>query len=464
MPASQVQMIQDSVHGMMEFRGMETLVVEVLHAREVQRLRRIRQLGLVHLVFPGGEHSRFVHSLGVAHVAAVFGRRLRDTGRDSISPFLLPDDTAIRDFALAALFHDLGHGPLSHAWEREIVGEGYDIAGWKKELGLSGDPLLEDWKGKWHVLVGQAFLAWQNGELHQKLESFETGTSSRVRAFLLGRHHVPYLPRLLDSDVDVDRADFLLRDSQQCGVTYGGYDLARLVSTCTVGETDEKQLVVGFEQPKAVRAVEQFLIARRAMYEAVYRHKTVRSAEGMVALFLRRLKEIVKKGQLKDFGDRLVQPLMKMVAGEAIGQRDLLSVDDFALQVLIDAVAHADGVDKTVVDLANRILSRDLFKIVPRSSEKITDFLQSSDAYPRIDTILREKGYSEPEYYRIIDKVTFDMLAEKKREWGYFVDLDGRATEMREHDSIRPIRGQRQDYRRLFVPEEAVGAVANLIK
>jgi HD superfamily phosphohydrolase len=313
-------------------------------------------------------------------------------------------------------------------------------------------------------LVGQAFLAWPEGELHKKLESFEVGTAKRVRAFLLGRYHVPYLPRLLDSDVDVDRADFLQRDSQQCGVTYGGYDLARLVSTCTVGETDEKELVVGFGQPKSVRAVEQFLIARRAMYEAVYRHKTVCSAEGMVALFLKRLRPVAQQGQLKGLADRIVGPLMKMVAGEVVGPRDLLSTDDFALQVLIDVVAHATGIDPTVVDLANRILSRDLFKMVPRQSEKLADFLQSPEAYPRIDAVLRERGFAHPEFYRITDKVPFNMLAERKEERGYFVDADGRATEMREHENIRPIRGHKHDSVRLFVPEEAVGAVANLIK
>src|SRR5438552_5396533 len=125
MPPSRVQRVQDSVHGLMEFRGMETLVIEVLRTPEVQRLRRIRQLGLVHLVFPGGEHSRLVHSLGAAYLAVLFGRRLRDAG---------VDDPAIRDFALAALFHDLGHGPLSHAWEREIVGEHFDTARWKTKL------------------------------------------------------------------------------------------------------------------------------------------------------------------------------------------------------------------------------------------------------------------------------------------------------------------------------------------
>lgn len=464
MPPSRVQLIQDTVHGMMEFRGMETLVVEVLRTREVQRLRRIRQLGLVHLVFPGGEHSRLVHSLGVAYLAILFGRQLRDGIQDSVSSFLLPDETAIRDFALAALFHDLGHGPLSHAWEREIVGEGYDAARWKKGLGLSGDELLSDRRVKWHVLVGQAFLACSDGELHKTLESFEKGTVNRVRSFLLGQYHVPYLPRLLDSDVDVDRADFLRRDSQQCGVTYGGYDLPRLISTCTVGETETGQLVVGFERGKAVRVVEQFLIARRAMYEAVYRHKTVRSAEGMVALFLRRLREVVRTGQFKGFGDRLVQPLMKMVEGEAVGPQELLSADDFALQVLIDAVAHETGADKTVVDLAGRILSRNLFKAVPCSSERFADFLQMPEAYPRIDAVLKEKGFTDPEYYRVVDKVTFNMLAERKEERSHFVDLDGRATEIRDHEAIQSIRGHKHDALRLFVPEEAVGAVTKLLK
>src|SRR5438067_10745592 len=125
MRRSRVRRIQDATHGLMEFRGMETFVVDVLRTREVQRLRRVRQLGLVHLVFPGAEHSRLVHSLGAAYLAVLFGRRLSEATRGYLSKFLIPDEVAVRDFALAALFHDLGHGPLSHAWEREIVGAGY---------------------------------------------------------------------------------------------------------------------------------------------------------------------------------------------------------------------------------------------------------------------------------------------------------------------------------------------------
>src|SRR5436190_335897 len=121
MPASRIQRVQDAVHGLMEFRGMETLVIEVLRTPEVQRLRRVR-------------------------------------------------------------------------------------------LGLGSDPLV-DRAHKWHVLVGQALLSWPEGDLHKLLEQHERGSSARLGAFLLGRYHVPYLPRLLDSDVDVDRADFLRRDT-----------------------------------------------------------------------------------------------------------------------------------------------------------------------------------------------------------------------------------------------------------
>src|SRR5579863_6671524 len=127
MPKGPVQRIQDSVHGLMEFRGMETLVIDILRTPELQRLRRIRQLGLAHLVYPGAEHSRLVHSLGAAWLAIKFGRQLADTSRDFLVDSFCPGESATRDLAIAALCHDLGHGPLSHAWEREMVGEKYDF-------------------------------------------------------------------------------------------------------------------------------------------------------------------------------------------------------------------------------------------------------------------------------------------------------------------------------------------------
>jgi HD superfamily phosphohydrolase len=154
MSRGRIQRVQDSVHGLMEYAGMETLVVDVLRTPEIQRLRRIRQLGLVHLVFPGAEHSRLVHSLGASHLAVRFGRQLRQIARERIIPLLAPDESVVRDFALGALCHDLGHGPLSHAWEREVIGENFDRNNWTQALGLTpSDPLIAHLK--WHELVVQ---------------------------------------------------------------------------------------------------------------------------------------------------------------------------------------------------------------------------------------------------------------------------------------------------------------------
>src|SRR2546425_5304426 len=98
----------------MDFSDMETSVIEVLRTPEVQRLRRIRQMGLAYFVFPGAEHSRFAHSLGAAYLAFQFGKRLAQVCPDFLTDVLSPSPETIRDFAIAALLHDLGHGPFSH--------------------------------------------------------------------------------------------------------------------------------------------------------------------------------------------------------------------------------------------------------------------------------------------------------------------------------------------------------------
>src|SRR5260370_29538093 len=165
----------------MEFHGMETSVVEVLRSPELQRLRRIRQLGLAHLVFPGAEHSRLTHVLGAAWLAVRFGRQLIEAARDFLIQTLAPTNTSVRDLAVAALCHDLGHGPLSHAFEREIIGERFDFDAWTKKLGIRSEDqdLLKG--AKWHELITSAFLAWPDGRLHQLLETRDENFSERVR-------------------------------------------------------------------------------------------------------------------------------------------------------------------------------------------------------------------------------------------------------------------------------------------
>jgi hypothetical protein len=279
---------------------------------------------------------------------------------------------------------------------------------------------------------------------------------------LRGEYYIPYLPRLLASDLDVDRADFLRRDTHQTGVAYGRYDLNWLVSACTVGRTPEGELVVGFDKRKAIRVVEQFLIARRALYETVYFHKTVRSAEGMVALFLRRLKEVVQSSGPIPVAEFL-RPYFRMISGEAIDQRDLLALDDFSLWVLIDAVVNTPGVDDTLRDLGQRILARDLFKLVPCPSENVRDFLQKQEGHEQVYRAIQPFCPGKPAFYLVVDTGSFSVFAEDKKQMSYFVDDSRRAEPIRDHKALRTYWQQPDDFVRLFTVREAVDAVRKTI-
>ena len=442
---------------------METVVIDVLRTPEMQRLRRIRQLGLSYFVFPGAEHSRLSHSLGAAYLAIRFGRHLEEACKGSYVSMLCPSQSTIKDLAVAALCHDLGHGPLSHAWEREIIGKDFDFDKWVAKLGVEDEK--EILKGaKWHEIVGYSFLAWEDGKLHRLLERHEDGTSKRVRQMLRGKYFLPYLPRLLNSDIDVDRADFLKRDAHLSGVAYGRYDLDWLISTCAVGEAPGGDLVVGFDRKKAIRVIEQFIIARHALYETVYYHKTVRSAEGMVALFLKRLKTII--GDYRDSikVEGFVKPLIDMIAGEALEQHELLALDDYSLWVLIENIVKINGMDETVLDLGKRILERNLFKLVPCSSEKVSDFLTKGDGHQRIYDAIQPFCRGEKEYYLVVDEPELSILCEDAAEMGYLIDEDKSASPIRDHDELLMYR-QRNHIKmvRIFTVQEAVDAVAKLI-
>jgi HD superfamily phosphohydrolase len=444
----------------MEFRGMETVVLDVLRTPEIQRLRRIRQLGMAHLVFPGAEHSRLVHSLGAAYLAILFGRHLQEETRSFLVGTLRPSAVSTRDLAVAALCHDLGHGPLSHTWEREIVGGDDYNDKWFDTLGLASEKNAER-RMKWHELVTQALLAWDEGVLHKLLEQHEIGFSARLRLLLKGDYYIPFLPQLLSGDVDVDRADFIMRDARQAGVAYGRYDLDWLISTSTVGFTSHKKLVVGFDERKAPRVVEQFLIARRAMYDTVYHHKTVRSAEGMIGLFLRRLKDVSKKQELE--GAAFVRPLIKMIAGNCLTPEELLSLDDYSLWVLMNNVANDSDFDVTARDLAKRILGRNLFKYIPCDSRKLNDMLRRDDGYLKIYEAIEPFCLGKRESYLVVDTISFSMLSESEGNFSYFINGKRDAAPIKDHAVCHHYWNAKDECVRLFTLEEAVEAVKKVI-
>lgn len=447
---------------------MEGLAVDALQTAELQRLRRIRQLGLAHLVFPGAEHSRFAHVLGASFLTTRFADSLIADGHLHLPRSLQPDESIVRDLVIAALCHDLGHGPLSHAWEQNVIGplDETKRRSWVEALQLGDEPWVAGTR-QWHELVTQALLS--HGELHELLESVDEGMSKRVAAMLGGRFYLPYLTRLFASDVDVDRCDFILRDAHGSGVAYGRYDLDWLVSTITVGTNPANdEPVLGFDLHKAPRVVEQLLIARRAMYDTVYHHRAVRSAEGMVGNLLRRTHELAS--QDSSFLSRIegFEVLTKAIAGAPLSTEEVLELDDYSLWVFVRRLqAHVE--DEAVRELASRVYGRNLFKPVPLEALRLDQLITSEhdETMSRVDAELRHLGYGEPGVFRFVDHAYFAFFHGGEDEGSWFVDArdpDRRATPISRHEAFVHHPQTRRVMHTLYVPREAVSRVLEALK
>jgi len=192
--------LRDPVHGLVAFEGdFERVALALLATREVQRLRRVRQLGLTSLVFPGAEHSRFAHALGAAHVMT---RLLERAGgrQEELPAHLRVDPMHARDAFAAAMLHDLGHGPFSHLFEEVLP---------------AARP-HEEWT--------TAILTDPSTEVCAALRRFDPAMPERVASLVRGEHPLPYMAKAVSGTFDVDRCDYLLRDSHMTGVAYGIYD------------------------------------------------------------------------------------------------------------------------------------------------------------------------------------------------------------------------------------------------
>lgn len=244
--------IHDPVHGSMVLSG---IVLDLIDTAEVQRLRGIRQLGLANIAFPGANHSRFEHAIGVSHLAWKVSNKL---GLDKKDANLLQS---------AALLHDIGHAPYSHTLEHLMV----DFLK-KDHMEITGDII----QGKLNVY--SELEKNQNLKIPRVYRVLKKRgvPADEVSQILVGRHRRKYLGELLHSEVDVDQMDYLLRDSHFTGVALGMIDVDRLMRTLVVHKGSLH--ILG----KGVEAVEGLLTARGLMYSSVYYHHTVRVAEIML--------------------------------------------------------------------------------------------------------------------------------------------------------------------------------------
>jgi hypothetical protein len=255
------KIVRDPIHGDIKFTGF---FVDLLDTPEMQRLYNVKQLGFAHLVFPGAHHTRLEHCLGTYHIASQIAEVVG----------LEPEEQEC--IACAALLHDIGHGPFSHTLE-SILMEKFGV----DHIDLAEKLLL----GEYDIFQPGEKAFVQSQHVVDVLKNTALDTEDIVDIIRGQTAHKPYLSQILNSSIDVDQLDYLVRDAYYTGVAYGMIDLERLVQTLTVYEDD---LVI---RRKGVGSVENMLLARGLMYSSVYFHKTVRIAELMLSKAIEEIKD-----------------------------------------------------------------------------------------------------------------------------------------------------------------------------
>lgn len=298
------------------------LLFDLIEHAYFQRLRRIKQLGLTEMVYPGALHTRFHHALGAMHLMHTALQTLRSKSTQI-------SDTEYEASLIAILLHDIGHGPFSHALETAIFKEVHH-----EHLSLHIMHLLNDEFG---------------GRLSMAIDIFK------------GSYQRNFFNQLVSGQLDVDRLDYLNRDSFYTGVTEGKIGANRIIKMLDVA--DEKLVI----EEKAIYSIENFLVSRRLMYWQVYLHKTVISAENMVLRTVQRARELLQQGV-----DVQASPCLRFFLASDLKLQDFendssilerfVSLDDH--DVWSGIKSWASHPDKILSLLASSILSRKLFKVI----------------------------------------------------------------------------------------------------
>ena len=326
------KIFNDPVYGFISIP--QEIIFDVIEHPFMQRLRRIKQLGLTDLVYPGALHTRYHHVLGAMHLMSKAIATIRRKGH-TIS------ETEEQAALLAILLHDIGHGPFSHALEHDIVS------------GVSHEEIS--------IFFIERLSKEFNGELDLALEIFKN------------TYPKEFLHQLVSSQLDMDRMDYLNRDSFYTGVNEGKIGSDRIIEMMTVVNG---KLVL---EEKGIYSIEKFIVARRLMYWQVYLHKTVVAAEYMLIQALRRAKELKQKGTALFASPALNYFLENNVSAEDF-KSDPKVLERFALlddyDILGAIKVWQSESDKVLSELSKRIIDRRLFKIevskTPFNVEKIT--------------------------------------------------------------------------------------------
>ncbi|SFM37056.1 HD domain-containing protein [Salibacterium qingdaonense] len=399
------KVFKDPVHRYIHIR--DELIWDLIGTREFQRLRRIRQLGTTFLTFHGAEHTRFNHSMGVYEIM----RRIIEVfdGR----PHWQQEERLL--CLSAALLHDIGHGPYSHSFEKVFQ---TDHEWWTRKI------ITED------------------TEVNQVLRRMGDNFPQDVADVIEKTHPNKLVVSMISSQIDADRMDYLQRDAYYTGVSYGHFDMERILR---VMRPTEDQAVI---KNTGMHAVEDYIMSRYQMYWQVYFHPVTRSAEVILSKILQRVKKLREDGHTF-----FQQPyhFQRFFEGTQTLE-DYLCLDESVITYYFQMWQFED--DSILQDLCERFLNRRLFKFVEFSQ----NFLLNK--WTRLQELFREAGV-DPDYYLVIDSssdLPYDFYRPGEEEERMPIHLlmpNGRLRELsRESDLVEAISGKKRTDHKLYYPKE----------
>lgn len=430
------KIIRDPLHDLIR---VEPSAVGLIETPAFQRLRKIRQLGLAMLVYPGAEHSRFIHSVGAYHLARRVVRALLDLDKK-----LFTNDEQVA-IPLAALCHDIGHGPFSHLFERV-----------SRQFISKDDADHETWTRR---------IIKEDPEISKVLKAVGAEIPGIVFDIINKAHKHKYVSDIVSSQMDVDRFDYLMRDSFMTGVKYGDLDLNWMLRTLQVGQVQKgtnKALIktLALDGRRGLSSLESYILGRHYMYMHVYYHKTIQAAESMLTKLLALAVEETGKGNLKATHSVFESLSKKKVPSLS----DYLSLNDFSIFSLMEQWEKQKG---PIGDLSKRLNSRNIFSCVPmptnlshtarlEKDKKTRDLLKENKLDPDIYLI-----FHDPQD-RAFKDLYFHIQAGKEAEHQeiYYLDRTGNTKTLSTSGSFVGKLNFREE--RLYVPKELYSKVSEI--
>ncbi len=412
-------------------------LLDLIDTPEVQRLRRIHQLGVSHFTYPGADHSRLSHTLGVLHLMQQAWRRIETVGTGL--RFKRPRECLLA----AALLHDVGHGPFSHLSKYLL---GIDHETWSCQIIRSRET-----------------------EVHQKLVKYDI-SPEHVAALIdkENRDRPPWEKALVSSELDVDRLDFLRRDSYFTGAGYGHFDSYRILSSFSLDVEIDGQPVLAWPE-KAIYAIEEYIFARFYMYRTVYQHKTTRGFEKLLHATWERAKQMHSRRE----DAYLVVEIREFLDAPEPSVKQYLALEDAT--VVYQLKVWTRHPDKVLNDLAQRFLKRDRFVAIadPVSEEGVCDARVEWES--ELHKLVQEKGF-DPEFYALRDDLKLAVynphmpyMPEKEEEEqdpynAIFIKLDDTSVQeiSRLLDRLAAVTGPPKEEFRYYVPDECGDAAKQL--